>query len=111
MPNLKSRNRTARGFAERIAINSPIQGTAADLIKKAMLATRAALRQAGLRAKMVLQIHDSLLIEAPDDEMQAVPELVRNEMESVAELAVPLLVDVKVGPNMADVKDLPRPAQ
>ncbi len=111
VPNLKSRNRTARGFAERIAINSPIQGTAADLIKKAMLATRAALRQAGLRAKMVLQIHDSLLIEAPDDEMQAVPELVRNEMESVAELAVPLLVDVKVGPNMADVKDLPRPAQ
>ena len=103
VPNLNSRNHTARSFAQRIAVNSPIQGSAADLIKAAMLATSAALTTARLRSKIVLQIHDSLLVEAPSEEVSTVSELLRNEMESVAELAVPLVVDVKAGPNMRDL--------
>jgi len=103
VPNLNSRNHTARSFAQRIAVNSPIQGSAADLIKAAMLATSAALTTAGLRSRIVLQIHDSLLVEAPSEEVPTVSELLRNEMESVAELAVPLVVDVKAGPNMRDL--------
>ena len=103
VPNLNSRNHTARSFAQRIAVNSPIQGSAADLIKAAMLATSAALTAARLRSKIVLQIHDSLLVEAPSEEVSTVSELLRNEMESVAELVVPLVVDVKAGPNMRDL--------
>ena len=104
VPDLDSKNHTARSMAERIAVNSPIQGTAADLIKKAMLATDAALKQERLRAQIVLQIHDSLLVETPDEEVETVTELLKAEMESVASLAVPLVVDIKTGPNMRDLE-------
>ena len=104
VPDLDSKNHTARSMAERIAINSPIQGTAADLIKKAMLATDAALKQERLRAQMVLQIHDSLLVETPEEEVEAVSGLLKAEMEAVASLAVPLVVDIKTGPNMRDLE-------
>ena len=103
VPGLDSKNHAARSMAERIAVNSPIQGTAADLIKKAMLATDAALRQERLRARIVLQIHDSLLVETPEDEVAAVSDLLKSEMEAVASLQVPLLVDIKTGPNMRDL--------
>ncbi len=103
VPDLDSKNFSARGMAERIAVNSPIQGTAADLIKQAMLRTDAALQRAGRRARMVLQIHDSLLIETPEDEIAAVSETVKTEMEAVETLQVPLVVDVKIGPNMRDL--------
>ena len=104
VPDLASKNHTARSMAERIAVNSPIQGTAADLIKKAMLATDAALKQERLRARIVLQIHDSLLVETPEEEVTTVSELLRAEMEAVASLAVPLVVDIKTGPNMRDLE-------
>ena len=104
VPDLDSKNHTARSMAERIAVNSPIQGTAADLMKKAMLATDAALKQERLRAQIVLQIHDSLLVETPEEEVETVTELLKAEMEAVASLNVPLVVDIKTGPNMRDLK-------
>ncbi len=104
VPDLDSKNHTARSMAERIAVNSPIQGTAADLIKKAMLATDAALKQERLRARIVLQIHDSLLVETPEEEVATVSELLKAEMEAVTKLAVPLVVDIKTGPNMRDLE-------
>jgi DNA polymerase-1 len=87
---------------ERTAVNTIIQGTAADLIKLAMLAVDRRLRQSGLQAKMVLQIHDELLFDAPAAEIDELASLVRDEMESVATLRVPLKVDVKAGRNWAD---------
>lgn len=102
--DLKSRNASARKFAERIAVNSPIQGTAADLIKKAMVTADAALRRSGLRARMLLQVHDELLLEAPEEECAKAAALVKHEMESAAELAVPLVAEVKIGPNWRDLK-------
>ena len=104
VPDLDSKNHAARSMAERIAVNSPIQGTAADLIKKAMLATDAALKQERLRARIVLQIHDSLLVETPEEEVATVSELLKAEMEAVESLAVPLVVDIKTGPNMRDLE-------
>ena len=102
--DLKSRNSTARKFAERIAVNSPIQGTAADLIKRAMVTADAALSRSGLRARMLLQVHDELLLEAPEEECEAAAALVKREMESAAELEVPLVADIKIGPNWRDLK-------
>lgn len=102
--DLKSRNTTARRFAERIAVNSPIQGTAADLIKKAMVTTDRVLRDRGLRARMLLQVHDELLIEAPLEEVPEVADLVKSEMEQAAELKIPLVADLKVGPNWRDLE-------
>ena len=102
--DLVSRNAMARRFAERIAVNSPIQGTAADLIKKAMVATDEALLRNRLDARLLLQVHDELLIEAPRSEVDSVVELVKREMEAAAELAVPLVVDAKAGPNWRDME-------
>lgn len=102
--NLDSRSAPARAVAARIAQNSPIQGTAADLIKKAMVSTDAALASGGFRAQMLLQVHDELLIEAPRSESEEVSALVRREMESAASLEVPLVVDLKSGPNWRDMQ-------
>ena len=99
--DLDSKNPAARGFAERIAVNSPIQGTAADLIKLAMLKVDERLRREGLRARMLLQVHDELLFEAPDNEVETVGKLAKEEMEGVADLKVPLIADLKAGPNLA----------
>ena len=104
VPDLDSRNATARGLATRIAQNSPIQGTAADLIKKAMVSTDAALSERGLQSRMLLQVHDELLIEAPENEVQDVSALVKSCMESAANLDVPLVADIKTGPNWRDLK-------
>lgn len=99
LPDLASRNRVLRNAAERMAVNSVVQGTAADLIKKAMVAVDAALRAAKLRARMILQVHDELVFESPDEEVGRVGELARTEMESVFALDVPLVVDVGSGKN------------
>ncbi|MDA1314049.1 MAG: DNA polymerase I [Acidobacteria bacterium] len=104
IPDLDSRNPAARGFAERTAINSPIQGSAADLIKLAMIHVDAKLRAAGSRAVMLLQVHDELLFEAPEDEVAELAKLVKREMEGVYQLRVPLLADVKAGLNWRDMK-------
>jgi DNA polymerase-1 len=102
MGDLLSRNRNVAQAAERAAINMPIQGTAADLIKKAMLAVDQALRAQGLATRMLLQVHDELLFEAPEAEVEAVKALARSCMESVATLRVPLKVEVGAGPTWAD---------
>jgi DNA polymerase-1 len=103
LPDILSKNRTAREFAERTAVNTPLQGTAADLIKLAMIQVHQALNQKSLRAKMLLQVHDELVFEVPPEEAERVQGLVRSIMEGVYELKVPLKVDVKMGSNWAEV--------
>ncbi|MFL5355874.1 DNA polymerase I [Archangium sp.] len=102
MADLRAKNRQIVQAAERAAINMPIQGTAADLIKKAMLAVEADLEKQGLRTRMLLQVHDELLFEAPESEVDAVKELSRRCMSSVMQLKVPLKVEVGAGKNWAD---------
>ncbi|HEY1342432.1 MAG TPA: DNA polymerase I [Bryobacteraceae bacterium] len=104
IPDINSRNPNSRGFAERTAVNSPLQGTAADLIKLAMVRIDAAFETARHRAAMLLQVHDELVFEVPPEEIEPVSQLVKREMESVCELKVPLLVDVGVGDNWRDAK-------
>jgi DNA polymerase-1 len=99
LPDLASRNRALRGAAERMAVNSVIQGTAADLIKKAMVEVDAALRASGSRARMILQVHDELVFEVPGSEAEACRDQVRERMENVLALRVPLVVDVGIGKN------------
>ena len=102
LPDIKSANPTIRGFAERTAINTPIQGSAADLIKVAMINVDAAFRKRGLQAAMLLSVHDELVFEVPSRELELVEDLVRETMESVWELRVPLKVNVATGPNWAE---------
>ena len=104
IPDIESRNSNQRGFAERTAINTPLQGTAADLIKLAMIELDRKLSQRNLKTRMVLQVHDELLFEVPKDETAEVEGLVRAEMEGVAELSVPLVADLAFGPNWRDLK-------
>ena len=99
LPGIVSLNKTLAETARRTAVNTPIQGSAADLIKVAMLRVAARLEREGLKAGMVLQIHDELLVEAPEGEVEAVKCLLTEEMEGVHALAVPLTVDVGVGRN------------
>ncbi len=105
MPDLNISNQRIRQFAERTAINTPIQGTAADIIKMAMVRIYRRLRAQGYRARMILQVHDELIFEVPEDEVPAVRELVREEMERVVELRVPLKVDVHVGRSWYHLKE------
>jgi len=104
IPELRDRNFSIRAFGERTATNSPLQGSAADLIKIAMIRIHAALREAQLEAKMLLQVHDELVFEAPEHEPAAAGALVKREMEGVANLRVPLLVTVGSGRNWIDAK-------
>jgi len=99
LPDISARQFMRRQAAERAAINAPMQGTAADLIKMAMIAVQRWLRDAGLRAKLLLQVHDELVLEAPDDEIDTLRAELPKLMAGVAELAVPLLVEVGVGKN------------
>ena len=101
---LRDRNFSVRQFGERTATNSPIQGSAADLIKIAMIRIHDALRTSGARSIMILQVHDELVFEAPTDEVASLRELVSHEMEHAAELFVPLVVDIGVGDNWLDTK-------
>jgi DNA polymerase-1 len=104
MPNLTSRNFQIRSQAEREAVNMPIQGTAADILKRAMIDLHAALPKNGLRAQMILTVHDELLFECARDDADAVAALVRERMEGAASLKVPLTVDVGIGDNWRDAK-------
>jgi DNA polymerase-1 len=104
IPDMDSRNPNARSFAERTAVNTPLQGSAADLIKLAMIRIAAALASRQFAARMILQVHDELVFEAPPEEVAALTELVKTEMESVREFAVPLVVDTGVGDNWRDAK-------
>jgi DNA polymerase-1 len=104
IPELKARQRQVRSLGERLAVNTPIQGSAADIIKVAMVRAHDALRDAGLRTRLILQIHDELLFEAPADEVEAAREVVVREMERAFPLDPPLKVDVGVGPNWMEAK-------
>lgn len=104
VPTINDRNGNIRGRAEREAINMPIQGTASDIVKIAMLKVEDALRAAGLKAQMVMQVHDELLVEAPKNEAEQVKEILCREMETAVELDVPLDVESGVGENWMDVK-------
>ncbi|PYM70843.1 MAG: DNA polymerase I, partial [Candidatus Rokuibacteriota bacterium] len=97
IPELQSGNPNLRGFAERMATNAPIQGTAADLVKIAMVRMAKALAEGGFKARMLLQVHDELLFEAPEDELARLEALTREVMESAMALDVPLKVDIKTG--------------
>ena len=99
LPELKSSNFNTRAFGERVALNMPIQGTAADIIKLAMVRVDRALKAEGLKAKMVLQIHDELLFDVPRGEVESVSALAKREMELALDLGVPLEVSVGVGEN------------
>ncbi len=103
IPDMQSRNANLRGFAERTAVNTPLQGTAADLIKIAMIRIDQRLKEEKLKTKMTLQVHDELLFDAPEKEVETVKQLVRHEMETVIELKVPILVDCGAGPNWRDM--------
>ena len=94
----------ARQRAEREAINMPIQGTAADIIKIAMIDLARSLREERRRARMILQVHDELVLEVPDDELDRVTPLVIEVMESAFKLDAPLVADVSVGPNWAEME-------
>jgi DNA polymerase-1 len=104
IPEINGRNPSARGFAERTAVNSPLQGTAADLIKLAMVRIDAALSAGGYQAAMLLQVHDELVFECPPEELAVVSPLVKHEMENVYALKVPLVVDIGTGDNWRDAK-------
>jgi DNA polymerase-1 len=102
IPGIDSRNMGERGNAERAAINAPFQGGAAEIIKRAMVRLPRALQQAGLSARMLLQVHDELVFEVPEGEEARTAELVRQVMEGVASLRVPLKVDVGFGRSWAE---------
>jgi DNA polymerase-1 len=104
IPELRASNRQTRSLGERLAVNTVMQGTAADVIKVAMIRAHNRLRAEGRRARLVLQVHDELLLEVPDTEVTGVRELVRSEMAGAYPLDPPLAVDVGVGDNWADAK-------
>lgn len=103
LPEITSSNKVRREFAERTAINTPIQGTAADIIKLATIAAHQAISKAGLRATLILQIHDELIFEVPKKEVARSAEIVKKSMESVLKLAVPLVINIGSGNNLAEV--------
>ncbi|WP_410501654.1 DNA polymerase I [Exiguobacterium acetylicum] len=104
IPDINSKNFNLRGFAERTAINTPIQGSAADIIKKAMLDVHAALKASDLKARLLLQVHDELIFEAPDEELEALQALVKQAMEQTVALSVPLRVDGGAGHTWYETK-------
>ena len=104
IPDIQSRNPNQRGFAERTAVNTPLQGTAADLIKIAMLRIDAELTRRNLKSQMTLQVHDELLFDVIPTEAEELRTLVQHEMEHVAEFSVPIVAEVGVGPNWRDIK-------
>ena len=108
IPELQARNAALRGAGERMAINMPIQGTAADIVKIAMIRLDERLRREGFRARLLLQVHDELLLEVPRDEVDRLVPMVRETMESALPLDVPLTVDIKVGDDWEGMTPLTR---
>jgi DNA polymerase-1 len=104
IPEIRDRNFNMRAYGERNAQNSPLQGSAADLIKVAMTRIHRAIREEGLRGRMLLQVHDELVFDVPPEELDQMKGLVKSHMESVVELRVPLVVDLGVGQNWLEAK-------
>ena len=99
VPELKSSNFMQRSFGERVAMNAPIQGTAADIIKIAMVRVDQRLKEEGLRSRLLLQVHDELLVETHLEEVEQVRQILSEEMHGAARLSVPLEIDMKQGGN------------
>lgn len=99
LPDINSHNATVRSFAERNAVNAPIQGTAADIIKMAMVSIHRRLKEEGLRAQMIMQVHDELNFNVPKDEVARVQEIVVSEMQNAVHLSIPLIAECGVGEN------------
>ena len=106
IPEISSKDPRFKSFAERTAINMPLQGTASDVIKIAMNHLDAALKKKNLRSRMLLQVHDELLLEAPKKELEAVTALVRDKMQNAVSFLVPMDVSVKAGPNWLDMHEV-----
>ena len=104
IPEIKSSNFNIRSAAERIALNTPVQGTAADIIKLAMVRVFHALEQEALQARLILQVHDELIVECPAFEAQNVMDIVTREMEQAVALSVPLIAEAKMGESWLDAK-------
>ncbi|MEG0770586.1 MAG: DNA polymerase, partial [Clostridia bacterium] len=104
IPELKVANKNLKAFGERVAMNAPIQGTAADIIKIAMVKVYESLLENNLEAKLLLQVHDELLVECPKSEVEKVSVIIKREMEQAAKLSVPLTVEVNSGFNWLDAK-------
>ncbi|MBQ3404814.1 MAG: DNA polymerase I [Oscillospiraceae bacterium] len=104
LPELKSSNFNTRSFGERVALNMPIQGTAADIMKIAMIRVHRRLKAEGLRAKLILQVHDELIAECPEEEAEAVMAVLKEEMEAAAQLSIPLTAEAKCGKNWHEAK-------
>lgn len=104
LPGINDRNANIRKAAEREAINMPIQGTASDIVKIAMLHVTEEFKRANLGAQLLMQVHDELLVEAPVGESEQVAGILKQEMESAVKLDVPLVVDVGIGDNWMDAK-------
>ena len=102
VPEINMKNKQVQAFGKRICLNTPIQGTAADLIKIAMIRVTNELKKQKLEAKLVLQVHDELIVEAPDCEVETVKKILKTEMENAASLSVPLTADVNSGNDWFD---------
>jgi DNA polymerase-1 len=106
LPAINEKSQSLRNFAQRQAVNTPIQGSAADLIKLAMINIHRRLEQNRLKTRMIIQIHDELVFNVPEEELSQVIPLIRQEMENVMELAVPLKVNIKQGKNWLEMAPL-----
>ena len=104
LPELSSSNFNLRSFGERVARNMPIQGSAADIIKIAMINVNRRLKTENLKAKLILQVHDELIVEAPETEAKVVSKILKFEMENAAKLKVPLVADANIGNTWYDAK-------
>jgi DNA polymerase-1 len=104
LPDINNPNMGLRNFAERTAINTPVQGTAADIIKVAMINIQGQLQSKKLRTKMIIQVHDELVFEVPDEELAEIKKLVESEMVNAVKLSVPVKVHIAAGKNWAEAK-------
>ena len=104
LPELAASNKVTQAFGERVARNTPIQGTAADFIKIAMIRVWERLEREGMRSRLILQVHDELLVEAPEEEAQRAAQLLKEEMEHAIQLKVPLEADTNIGENWLEAK-------
>ena len=104
LPDIRSSNFNRRSFAERTAMNTPIQGTAADIMKLAMIEGSRRIKEEGYKSRVLLQVHDELVVEAVSEEKENLKTLLKETMESVVELKVPLIADVHEGKNWAEAK-------
>jgi len=102
LKDINSANAVVRGFAERNAVNAPIQGSAADIIKLAMIGVQGAMEEAGMKSRMLLQVHDELVFDVHESEVEQLQELVRHEMETAVEMEVPMKVEMEVADNWLD---------